>query len=128
MTDTDRRASLRHALDTFGDGRETPHWPDGDPDYVDALGLTRDDVPQLLEVAREWLEPFPEPEADEDYDPAVFAPMHAWRGLAQLRAPEAVALLIAMTGPMDERGDDWHLEEFPTRLRADRRAEPRAAG
>ena len=60
------------------------------------MGFSREHVPELLRMACD-----PElNEADSD-DPRVYAPLHAWRVLGQLRAPEAAApladLLLRMT-------------------------------
>jgi len=111
MTDTDGTQSLRERVERFGDPHETWKWEIGQVDYVGRLGLTVADVPELLAVAREWAEPMDWPE-DEDYV-AGYAPIHAWRGLAQLGAAEAIPLLLEMMDPLDEDGDDWYLEEFP---------------
>lgn len=84
-----------------GDGRE----------YVTALGLTDDDVPALVELAKRW--------ADEESSeaistsPAIWAPIHAWRALGELRADVVVPTLLAILDPLDGQGDDWFLEEFP---------------
>jgi len=103
--------TLRGRLERFGDPHDMWQWRTGEVDYVAALALTAADVPELLTIARQWAEPFDWPE-DED-DVSGYAPIHAWRGLAQLRAAEAVGPLLEMMGPLDELGDDWYLEEFP---------------
>ena len=102
---------LLDKLATFGDPRKTWRWAEGDPDYVSALVLQPQHVPALIEIARQWVtrEDWPEDEADL----SIYAPIHAWRALAQLRASEAIGPLLDMLGKMDERGDGWHLEEFP---------------
>lgn len=44
----------------------------------------------------------------------VWAPVHAWRALGQLRATEAIEPLIQQLDLIDdEEGDDWIGEEFP---------------
>jgi hypothetical protein len=68
-------------------------------------------VPDLLAIARQWAEPFDWPEDENDV--SGYAPVHAWRALAQLGATEAVGLLLEMMDPLDAAGDDWYLEEFP---------------
>jgi hypothetical protein len=97
-------------LRKFGDPRKTWKWNEGRPDYVKELGLTLEDVPTLVEMAREWLEDEDWPEDDSDL--SLYGPIHAWRALAHLRAPETTGLLLEMLDPMDKRGDDWFLEEF----------------
>jgi hypothetical protein len=111
MEAPDRQQQLRHALKTFGDARSTTGRPDGDPDYVASLELTEADVPQLLAIAREWLEPL-----GDDFDPddrSIYTSVHAWCGPAQIGAEQAIGLLIEMSDAMDEAGDDFQLEEFP---------------
>jgi hypothetical protein len=108
----DRAAEpLRGQLEKFGDAHKTAKWETGEIDYVARLGLTATDVPELLTIAREWTEAQEWPD-DEGYV-AGYAPIHAWRGLAQLRAAEAVPVLLEMLDPLDKDGDDWFLEEFP---------------
>jgi hypothetical protein len=111
MTEETGTVGLLARLERFGNPRETWKWETGEVDYVAQLGLTAGDVPELLAVARKWAEPMDWPD-DEDYV-AGYAPIHAWRGLAQLGAAEAIPLLLEMMGPLDEAGDDWYLEEFP---------------
>ena len=102
---------LRVRLESFGDPRETWKWKTGEVDYIAKLGLTAGDVPELLAIAKEWTEPMDWPD-DEKYV-AGYAPIHAWRGLAQLGAIEAAGVFLDMMGPLGADGDDWYLEEFP---------------
>ncbi len=102
---------LRVRLGKFGDPRKTWKPNIGEIDYVARLELTANDIPELLAITRKWAEPMDWPD-DEGYI-AGYAPIHAWRGLAQLRATEAIPLLLEMLDPLDEGGDDWYLEEFP---------------
>ncbi|MDQ6925182.1 MAG: DUF1186 family protein [Candidatus Eremiobacteraeota bacterium] len=78
------------------------------PDYPAEYDLTRDDVPALLDMA---LDATPHHEGD----PAVWAPLHAWRALGELGAPEAAepmtGLLARVAGP--DQDDDWALTELP---------------
>ena len=103
--------TLRRRLEHFGDPRKTWKWKTGEVDYVAQLGLTAADAPELLTIARQWMEPIEWPEDKKDM--SGYAPVHAWRGLAQLRATEAIGLLLEMTDPLDTDQDDWYLEEFP---------------
>jgi len=89
-----------------GDPRDTRRWHKGDPDYVAELGLQSEHVPALVEIARKWAE------SDEPSEDTWSAPIHAWRALAQLRAVEAVEPLLAMQKRLDERDDEWYLDEF----------------
>lgn len=108
MTDSNVQACLRERLERFGDPRRTWKWETGEVNYVTTLELTAADVPELLAIARKWAEPMDWPD-DEDYV-AGYAPIHAWRGLAQLGAGEAVPVLLEMMDPLDVDGDDWYLE------------------
>lgn len=79
--------------------------PSAWPDYTQ-LGLTSEDVPELVRMV-----------TDDDLNTApgdtaaVWAPMHAWRALAQLGAPEAARPMLELA----ERYavDDWVSEELP---------------
>ena len=75
------------------------------PNYV-SLGFSREHVAELIRMA-----------TDKHLNSAgsdsaeVWAPMHAWRTLGQLRAAEAVEPLLALLADSD---DDWLHEELPT--------------
>jgi len=86
----------------LGDARKTSHWPEGNPDYVEKLGLTEEHVPALIRAALLWADVDARPEGD-----AVYAPIHAWRALAQLGAVEAVEPLLGMLNTLNEQMDDW---------------------
>ncbi|HEX6368360.1 MAG TPA: DUF1186 domain-containing protein [Longimicrobium sp.] len=76
-------------------------------DYT-AMGLTREHVPELLRMSVD-----PElNEADED-DSRVYAPLHAWRALGQMRVAEAAAPLAELLLRYD---DDWAKENLPQAL------------
>jgi hypothetical protein len=92
----------------MGEVEYSVEWKGTDPDYVAELGLTSRHVPGLIEIAREWQEADDYPEDD-----AGWAPLHAWRSLAQLRAVEAVEPLLAMLTVLTETGDDYHVHDFP---------------
>lgn len=95
----------------LGDPRKTWRWATGNPDYVGTLGLTQQHMPALIDIARQWVTRQDWPTDKKDM--TVYAPVHAWRALAQLHATQAIAPLLEMLGEMDKRGDQWHLEEFP---------------
>jgi hypothetical protein len=77
------------------------HWPD----YRD-LGLTEESIPELIRMA-----------TDLDLHNAshdsleVWAPLHAWRALAQLQAVEAAGPLVRLFAQLEH--DDWIPEELP---------------
>jgi hypothetical protein len=90
---------------TYGDCRTMREWPS----YLE-LGLTAAHVPELIHMI-----------ADEDLhfgDPAgleVWAPVHAWRALGQLRAVEAIHPLLEVLAFFDNEidGDEYVVEDFP---------------
>lgn len=90
----------------------TAQWCLGSPDYVRELGLTVEHVPLLLSVVERWTEVVRRgrPIAHEP----LWAPVHAWRALGQLRAAEAVRPLLGMMEPLDELHDEWYLQDFPS--------------
>jgi len=106
-------------LRTFGEPHDLFDWPNGVPDYVAALGLGPDHIDRLIDAARTWVEPRDAPRDDDDddetdeEDASVYAPIHAWRALGQLRARDAVGPLLGMLDAADEMEDDWCLTEFP---------------
>jgi hypothetical protein len=89
---------------SYGDGHGFRDWPN----YLE-LGLTREHIPDLIRMATDddlhW--------ADQD-SPEVWAPMHAWRALGQLRAEEAIEPLLGLLEELED--DDWLQEELPTVL------------
>jgi len=102
MTECDYPAPVSELL-TLGDCRGQREWMD-----YRALGLGPEHVPDLIRLALDeelyW--------ADSEGD-AVWAPIHAWRALAQLHAEEAAQPLTHLLHRIDEYGDDWVGEELP---------------
>jgi len=89
---------------TLGDARNSiAHWPN----YL-ALGLGPEHIPDLIRMA-----------TDEKLNMAdsnslqVWAPIHAWRALGQLRAESAVEPLLGLLHRIDDDQDDWVGEEIP---------------
>lgn len=108
--------------------------PENWPNYAQALGLTVEDIPDLIHMAEDeqlWRFFFTDPtnpNADEEdlseitpiqdnpIDPevALWAPIHAWRALGQLQAAESVKPLAhvlanrreAPRSPEGERRDE----------------------
>lgn len=82
----------------------------GKKDWFDysSLGITEEHIPSLIQLATDsrYLDSFSE--GNEDW-----APIHAWRALGQLKAVEAVETLIGLLKRIEEKDDDWILEEFP---------------
>lgn len=106
MKTPERQQSRIDRLCRMGDPRRTRRWDRGDPDYVDEFGLRKADVPVLIDIACQWAD------AERPEDEVLFAPIHAWRALGQLRAAEAVEPLLAAQDSLDAWGDQWYLEEF----------------
>ena len=73
--------------------------------YLD-LGITRDNIPELIRMATDYELHF----ADSG-DPEVWAPVHAWRILGQLQAEEAIEPLIELFHELED--DDWVDDELP---------------
>jgi len=69
-------------------------------------------VPELLAAAEQWAQKQDWPEDKDDMSP--YAPIHAWRALAQLKATQAIGPLLELLDPLDVNEDDWYLQEFPT--------------
>jgi hypothetical protein len=101
----------------YGDDDTLRSDPEQWRDYVAELGLTAEDVPQLLAVLNEWFAPPDDEgagldEGDDPLDAKWCAPIHAWRALGQLGAIEAVAPMLAHADPLDEWMDDWSMNDW----------------
>ncbi len=72
------------------------------------LGLGREQVPELIRMAVD-----PELHSGPQASHIVWAPVHAWRALAALRAEEAIVPLLGLLVRMDEGVDDWLAREMP---------------
>jgi hypothetical protein len=76
------------------------------PDYLTQFNLTAVDIPELIRMATDsdlnWA-------ASESLE--VWAPLHAWRSLGQLKAEAAIKPLISIFNEMDD--SDWFREEMP---------------
>ena len=103
--DTDYLPPLDRLLALGEESARVREWPD----YL-AMGIGPEHVPDLLRIARSWLEDAEDPEA-----PEVYAPIHAWRALGQLRAEEAARPLVEMLLERDEY-DDWVYNELPAAI------------
>ncbi len=90
---------------TYGDCQNMGHSPNEWPDYLE-LGFSEKDIPQLISMA-----------TDEELNWAysdslkIWAPTHAWRVLAQLRAVEAIKPLLHLASISDD--EEWITEELP---------------
>lgn len=90
---------------SFGDCRDIPL----ETDYIQKFGFTEEHIPDLIRMAID-------PELNWAYSDTleVWAPIHAWRTLGQLRAEAAVKPLLSLMDELKE--SDWYTEELPTVL------------
>jgi yecA family protein len=75
------------------------------PDYLKLYGFTDQDVPELLMMVAD-----PRYDEFDEHDPEVWAPLHAWRVLGQLRNPTVVRPLTRLFPRLCE--DDSALSEL----------------
>ncbi len=85
----------------LGDVRGDREWRD-----YPALGLGPAQVPDLIRLATDHDLNWADEESDE-----VWAPLHAWRALGQLRAQAAIEPLLGQFEELDD--SDWFTEEMP---------------
>ena len=105
MTDTSYSHPVSQLL-TYGDCLKLPRWPE-ELDYLQ-LGFGSEHTPDLIRMVLDdnlyW--------ANSD-SLEVWAPVHAWRVLGQLRAEAAVESLLTRLHLVDDEGSDWVGEELP---------------
>jgi len=100
-------------LKKLGEPSNVPRRPKGDWGYVERLGLSAEHVPGLMRIGRQWLDWEWENDGVFPEEPELWAPIHAWRALGELRAVEAVGAFLELMTGLDETDDDWYMEEFP---------------
>lgn len=88
---------------TFAAGKST--LPENWPNYLE-LGFGLEHVPDLIRMAGDEELNWADSESLE-----VWAPLHAWRILGQLRAEEAIEPLIALRKTLED--SDWAIDELP---------------
>lgn len=94
------------ALISLGEkAARTAQWPD-----YRGLGITVEHILELIRILDEIEEFWPEEPVD---DPQVYAPIHAWRALGQLKAEQAIPHLIDLIIWNEEGDMDWIMEEVP---------------
>ena len=76
-------------------------------DYA-AKGISSEHIPELIRMATD-----PELHGADGGSALVWAPVHAWLALGQLRAEAAVAPLLALLHRIDDVEDDWVESEIP---------------
>jgi hypothetical protein len=87
---------------SLGELEESRSWRD-----YPSLGLTHADIPELTRMATD-----PKLLEASEGD-AMWAPIHAWRALAQLHATEAIEPLTGLLHRIDDVDDDWAQEDLP---------------
>lgn len=97
----------------LGDPRDMPRAPNrlsgpNWPDYPAEYGFTTEHIAELIHMAVD--DALHNAAADST---EVFAPVHAWRALGQLRAAEAIKPLLGLFHRIDDNDDDWALDELP---------------
>ncbi len=99
---TDYPSTVAQLL-SLGDPRNELRWQN----YL-ALGVSEQDIPDLIRMALDEELHWADSESKQ-----VWAPIHAWRALGQLRAEAAVEPLLHLFRRIDEDNDDWVGEELP---------------
>jgi hypothetical protein len=74
------------------------------------LGITSEHIPELLRILDNIEAFWP---AEESKAPEVYAPIHAWRALGQLKAEQAIPSLMRLIEWNEEENADWIMEEAP---------------
>ncbi len=73
-----------------------------------AMGLGTEHIPDLIRMVEDE-----ELHLADNDSPEVWAPLHAWRALGQLRAKAAIEPLLGLLYRIDDFNDDWVSEEIP---------------
>ena len=84
-------------------GRPDVTYPDQWINYVDELGLTTEHIPELFRLASDKA-------LNEDDELEIYAYIHAYRALGQLKAESVIEPLIKLLG---DEANEWFLEELP---------------
>ncbi|HCE46687.1 MAG TPA: zinc-binding protein [Lentisphaeria bacterium] len=80
------------------------------PEWIDysQIGLVNEHIPELIAMVCDDGLNFASTDADE-----VWAPLHAWRALAQMKAVQTVDALLAQLHLVEDNDDDWMSSDFP---------------
>jgi len=78
--------------------------------YVARLGLNDGDIPELVELAKRWMDT--PHDAQMPATDAMWAPLHAWHALAELGAVIVIPTVLAMLDTLADSADQWGHEEF----------------
>ena len=95
------------ALTTLGEkDARVAKWPN-----YKKFGLRPEHIPELIRVLEKVGEFWPdEPTQNE---PEVYAPIHAWRALAQFKSEQAIPVLFDLIFWNEGNDVDWIMEEIP---------------
>jgi hypothetical protein len=99
---TKKYSILVSTLLTYGDCREIKHWPD----YLQH-GFREEHIPDLIQMATD-----PDLNKGDPNSLKVWAPVHAWRILGQLKAEMAIEPLTSLLRMFDTDDDDFVGEEL----------------
>lgn len=88
---------------TYGEPDGSSEWPD----YL-KLGFTQHHIKDLIAMALD--EELHDGESDSN---GIWAPVHAWRTLGQLKAISATESLLKLLPRIDEESDDWVSGDIP---------------
>ena len=111
---SEKNASLVERLAAAGNPRDQHDWEQRDGYYVAACRVSADDVPELIDLVREWSDPNRSDDVElPDIDEAELLPITAWRALGDLKATAAVQPLVELVCELQDECDDWVCEELP---------------
>lgn len=99
-------------LATLGGDWNLDHWRD-----YQQVGIEPDHIPALIEIVQHTTD-FWEDIIEGEQDPLEWTPMHAWRSLGQMKAQEAMPVLLDTLRLIDEEDSDLIQSEFPEVFRA----------
>ena len=103
MVDSEYTEPVAQLL-AYGDPRGETEWPN----YL-SLGFTEEHVPELVKMVLD-----DELNRGSGETLKIWAPVHAWRTLAQLQAEDAIEPLLALFDFDEDFDDDWAISELPT--------------
>lgn len=109
-------ASILERLCEAESPRSFRDWETKNGYYISTCRVSVNDVPHLIDVAREWCDPeWPSGDLglNRDLTEIELLPVTAWRTLADLRSSESIEPLIDMLCELDDELDDWTSTELP---------------
>jgi hypothetical protein len=96
---------------TLGEPRSDETVRDCEECWLDysTIGLSASDAPGLIALATDK-------ELNRANPPECYAPVHAWRALAQMKCEAAIVPLVGLIEELAEADDDWGLQDLPNVL------------